>query len=323
MTEPTPAIPPRIFQHGKRQQWGRAVLLEELSDRRIFLFEDGTERAIHQEFYEKMSVLQCAPDEAHRIDRAARRNRPSTSTKTKAALKRPEIEFPQQVALFKAQYPGGFQDPDYLVAERGVGDDRLKDAAITRAMDVLSQDTLGELMEEGNYTAVLDSAAACLEGTAGTTQRAEITRFRTMPESAHENFARALYELLYGDGPLARRFDEYVLAMRIDGGASWPAATWLAAAALPTEHVFVKPTYFKKQALVLELELNYDSSPNGATYEQFMRAAVRCQERLIAAGLKPRDLIDVSAFISATLTPTAIRSVATDAKPKRVAKKDA
>ena len=91
MTEPTPAIPPRIFQHGKRQQWGRAVLLEELSDRRIFLFEDGTERAIHQEYYEKMDVLPCAPDEAHRIDRAARRNRPSTSTKTKAALKRPEI----------------------------------------------------------------------------------------------------------------------------------------------------------------------------------------------------------------------------------------
>ena len=72
MTEPTPAIPPRIFQHGKRQQWGRAVLLEELSDRRIFLFEDGTERAIHQEYYEKMDILPCAPDEAHRIDRAAR-----------------------------------------------------------------------------------------------------------------------------------------------------------------------------------------------------------------------------------------------------------
>ena len=55
-------------------------------------------------------------------------------------------------------------------------------------------------------------------------------------------------------------------------------------------------------------------------FQQFLRAANRCQERLIAAGLKPRDLIDVSAFISATLTPTAIRSVSTD-KPKR--KKDA
>ncbi|MCA9537073.1 MAG: hypothetical protein KC593_25500 [Myxococcales bacterium] len=320
MTEPTPAIPPRIFQHGKRQQWGRAVLLEELSDRRIFLFEDGTERAIHQEYYEKMSVLPCAPDEAHRIDRAARRNRPSTSTKTKAALKRPEIEFSQQVALFKAQFPGGFQDPDYLVSERGTGDDRLKDAAIARAADVLSQDALGELIEEGNFAAVLDSAAACLEGTTGTTQRAEITRFRTMPDNAHENFARALQELLYGEGPLVRRFDEYVLAMRIDGGASWPAATWLPACALPSEFVFVKPTYFKKQTLVLELELNYDSNPNGTTYEQFLRAATRCQERLIAAGLKPRDLMDVAAFVNTTLTPTAIRSVSE--KPKR-AKKEA
>jgi hypothetical protein len=319
MTEPTPAIPPRIFQHGKRQQWGRAVLLEELSDRRIFLFEDGTERAIHQEYYEKMDILPCAPDEALRIDRAARRNRPSTSTKTKAALKRPEIEFPQQVAIFKAKYPGGFQDPDYLASERGTGDDRLKDAAIARAADVMSQDALGELIEEGNFAAVLDSAAGCLEGTTGTTQRAEITRFRGMPDNAHENYARALQEMLYGEGPLSRRFDEYVLAMRIDGGASWPAVTWLLACTLPNEFVFVKPTYFKKQTLVLDLDLNYDSNPNGTTYEQFLRAANRCQERLIAAGLKPRDLVDIAAFVNTTLTPTAIRSVA----EKKKAKKDA
>ncbi len=295
-------------------------MLEELVDRRLFLFEDGTERPIHMDYYELMDVLPCAPEEALRIDRAARRNRPSTSTKTKGTLKRPAIEFPQQVAIFKALYPGGFQDPDYLAAERGNGDDRLKDAAIARASEVLSQDALGELIDEGNFAAVVDSAAACLEGTTGTTQRAEVARFRNMPEGAHENYARALYELFYGEGPLTRRFDEYVLAMRIDGGASWPAATWLGASALPTEHTFIKPTYFKKQALVLEMDLNYDSSPNGNTYDQFLRAALRAQERLIAVGLKPRDLVDVTAFICTTLTPKAIRSVAQDAEDAKGAK---
>ena len=65
-------------------------------------------------------------------------------------------------------------------------------------------------------------------------------------------------------------------------------------------------------APVLDLQLTYDSQPNGQTYEQFLRAAKRTMERLTDLGHPPRDLLDVYVFVTKTLSPKAIKSVAPD-----------
>ena len=90
-----------------------------------------------------------------RIDRIARRNQappPGSTRKSKAPPKKPDITFEQQVAYFMTLYPVGFEDESYIKSERGEaggkGREKLKDAAIERAEDLLSQKNLDELIGE-------------------------------------------------------------------------------------------------------------------------------------------------------------------------------
>jgi hypothetical protein len=75
----------------------------------------------------------------------------------------------------------------------------------------------------------------------------------------------------------------------------------------PADHVFVKPTFMKKQALVLDIDPKYDTTPNSTTYEQFLAAAHKTMELLQKAGQRPRDMWDVHTFIAKTLSPKAIK----------------
>ncbi len=74
MAETTPSVPPRIFEHVSRKDWGRSVLLQEIPDKRTFLFEDGAERSFRPDYWHKMEIIEVQVNEAVRIDRLARRN---------------------------------------------------------------------------------------------------------------------------------------------------------------------------------------------------------------------------------------------------------
>jgi len=254
------------------------------------------------------------PSEPVRIDRLARRNQtptPGSQRKSKAPPKKPEVTFGQQVAYFMQLYPVGFEDEGYIKSERGErgakGAEKLKNAAIERAEEKLSQMRLQELLATDNYDEIHKTVYEFLNVMKGTTQKAEATRFKNMAEGARQIFAEALFDLLYGERPFGIRFDSFTAAMVIEGGATWPLATLLPALVYPVDHVFVKPTFFKKQALILEIDPKYDTTPNGTTYEQLLQAARRTMELLQEAGQRPRDLWDAHVFICKTLSPKAIK----------------
>jgi len=289
-------------------------LLLEIPDKRTFLFEDGAERSFRPDYWHKMEIIEVQSNEAVRIDRLARRNQtpaPGSTRKSKAPPKKPDITFEQQVAYFMKLYPVGFEDEAYIKAERGEsgakGAEKLKEAALERAEDLLSQKNLQELIDSGNYEDLHQMIYEFLTSTKSTTQKAEATRFKNMSEDMRETFARSLYELLYGERTYPIRFDSLVAALDIEGGATWPLATLLPALVYPADHVFVKPTFFKKQALILDIDPKYDTTPNATTYEQFNQAAKRTMELLQEAGQRPRDLWDVHVFICKTLSPKAIK----------------
>ncbi|MFZ1865563.1 MAG: hypothetical protein WAU39_15175 [Polyangiales bacterium] len=314
MSETTPSVPPRIFEHTTRKDWGRSVLLQEIPDKRTFLFEDGSERSFRPDYWDKMEIVEVQPSEAVRIDRLARRNQapaPGSQRKSKAPPKKPEITFGQQVAYFMQLYPVGFEDEGYIKSERGErgtkGAEKLKNAALERAEEKLNQNHLEELIASGSYDEIHKMVYEFLTSTKGTTQKAEATRFKNMASEAQETFAHSLHDLLYGERPFGTRFDSFAAAMVIEGGATWPLATLLPALVYPADHVFVKPTFFKKQALILDIDPKYDTTPNGTTYEQFLQAARRAMELLQEAGQRPRDLWDAHTFISKTLSPKAIK----------------
>ena len=314
MPENTPSVPPRIFEHTSRKDWGRSVLLLEIPDKRTFLFEDGAERSFRPDYWHKMEVVDVQASEAVRIDRLARRNQapaPGSARKSKAPPKKPDITFEQQVAYFMTLYPVGFEDEAYVKTERGEpsakGAEKLKEAALERAEDLLSQRGLDELIGAGSYEELHQMLHELLISTKGTTQKAEATRFRNLPEDLRETVALTLRELLYGERSYPIRFDSFVAALDVEDGATWPLATLLQALVYPADHVFVKPTFFKKQALILDIDPKYDTTPNATTYEQFLQTARRTMELLQEAGQRPRDLWDVHVFICKTLSPKAIK----------------
>jgi hypothetical protein len=300
-----------------RKDWGRSVLLLEVPDKRTFLFEDGSERSFRPDYWHKMEMVDVQANEAVRIDRLARRNQSPTAgsaRKSKAPPKKPDVTFAQQVAYFMTLYPVGFEDEAYIKSERGEsgakGGDKLKDAAIERAEELLSQEKLEELIDGGHFEDLHQMVYEMLTATKSTTQKAEATRFKNMREGLRETFARALYDLLYGERMYPIRFDAFVAALDIEGGATWPLATFLPALVYPADHVFVKPTFFKKQALILDIDPKYDTAPNSTTYEQLNEAAKKTMELLQQAGQRPRDLWDVHVFICKTLSPKAIKEAA-------------
>jgi hypothetical protein len=314
MSETNPSVSPRVFEHTSRKDWGRSVLLLEVPDKRTYLFEDGAERSFRPDYWHKMEPVDVQANEAVRIDRLARRNQtpaPGSSRKSKVPPKKPDITFEQQVAYFMELYPVGFEDETYLKTERGVpgakGAEKLKEAALDRAEDLLSQRNLDELIGNASYDEINQMIYEFLTSMKGTIQKAEATRFKKMPQESRESMAIALRDLLYGDRAYAIRFDSFVAALDIEDGATWPLSTVLPALVYRADHVFVKPTFLKKQALILDIDPKYDTSPNATTYEQFLETARKTMQLLQAAGQRPRDLWDVQAFIGKTLSPKAIK----------------
>lgn len=314
MAQTTPSVAPRVFEHISRKDWGRSVLLLEIPDKRTFLFEDGAERSFRPDYWHKMELSEVQTNEAVRIDRIARRNQapaPGSSRKSKAPPKKPDITFEQQVAYFMALYPVGFEDEAYIKTERGEpgtkAGEKLKEAALERAEEQLLPKHLDELVDGDRADELHQLVYEFLVGTKGTIQKAEATRFKNLPAETHGVVGEALRELLYGDRSYPIRFDSYVAALDVEGGPTWPLATLLQALVYPANHVFVKPTFMKKQALILDIDPKYDTTPNATTYEQFVQAAQKTMELLQEAGQRPRDMWDVHTFICKTLSPKAIK----------------
>ncbi len=314
MAETTPSVPPRVFEHSSRKDWGRSVLLMEIPDKRTFLFEDGAERSFRPDYWYKMELVEVQPNEAVRIDRLARRNQapaPGSGRKSKAPPKKPEISFEQQVAYFMKLYPVGFEDEAYIKAERGESGtkagEKLKEAALERAEEQLTRKRINEMVDGGQGDELHALAYEFLVGTKGTVQKAEATRFKNMPEEMRTGFADSFRELLYGERSYPIRFDSFVAALDVEGGPTWPLATLLQALVYPADHLFVKPTFMKKQALILDIDPKYDTTPNATTYEQFLKAAHKTMELLQEAGQRPRDMWDVHTFVCKTLSPKAIK----------------
>ncbi len=314
MAETTASVPPRVFEHTSRKDWGRSVLLLEIPDKRTFLFEDGAERSFRPDYWHKMELSEVQPNEAVRIDRIARRNQvpaPGSSRKSRVPPKKPDITFEQQVTYFMGLYPVGFEDEAYIKVERGEpgtkAGERLKEAALEHAEERLLPKRLDELIDGDRADELHQLVYEFLIGTKSTIQKAEATRFKNLPAETHAVVGESLRELLYGDRSYPIRFDSYVAALDVEGGPTWPLATLLQALVYPANHVFVKPTFMKKQALILDIDPKYDTMPNATTYEQFVQAAQKTMELLQEAGQRPRDMWDVHTFICKTLSPKAIK----------------
>lgn len=306
---------PELFEHTKRSDWGLAILTWEGRDKRCYQFQDGRLRTFKKGFYGFLKAVDRPVDEVREIvDQLAQRHAVVTARQEVMAEAKKAgsklMTFEDQVRVFKHLYPGGFSDPAYLDKVRGTEETRRKkhrEPAIADARKRLSRERLSELIEARDFAAVHAEALAAVNGTDIASQKTDRVALQKLEASAHEDFANALFEMLYGEGPVAQRFDRYVkvLGEGSQTRVTWPLATAVQALVFPTDRVAVKPSVFRQQAKWMAPRLMFDNDPVGHQYEQLESMAFSIRRRLEQADIPPSDLMDVYDFIWITLRPKA------------------
>lgn len=303
---------PTLFTLQSQPAWGRAALLEEKDGKLVLFFEHGGRRVFVKSQVKGLESVQLGDDEARTVEAKLRGKHPHTGaakkpTKAKAKAIRPLLavfpSFAAQVKWFETFFPGGFEGEKFVTEERGTpeakGKKGYKTAAIKLAQEQLSPEKLAsatpeELFAVSKKLLAFTNLVFPIEGS---------IPFTSMKEEDRAGFAAALGELLHGEGEHGPRFEKFARSIRIWDAAglsrkvTWPLATLLQALYTPAQHTFVKPTVFEQQALLLGLTADRHAPVTSAHYERFLEVARKTSERLVAAGHKPRDLMDVYSFI--------------------------
>ena len=193
-------------------------------------------------------------------------------------------------------FPGGFHDPDYVALERDY-----KVNAHRAWRDVLGPDRFAELLRDGKYDEVAAQAVR-IESRTNLLFSFEKMALRdaVKPAEGARAFATGLYELLYGEGTLERKFERWCevvgeLPRRQTRVLTWPVVTVFGFIAEPKAHIYLKPTVTRVAARKYGFEFHYTSRPQWPVYAGYLElaAAVRRDQN----DLRPRDMIDVQSFL--------------------------
>ncbi|XXY44630.1 hypothetical protein WME91_31965 [Sorangium sp. So ce269] len=316
-TEPSAPI---IVKHPGCPQWGLGYLVEERDEKRFYDFEDGHNHSIAKAFWSKLEPVQLGDDEANALEARIRglRDRPSSAAKKQRArvVAPPLTSFDEQVTSFETQFEGGFGGPHFVAEERGsVGGEpsnggvkkkskAYKQSAIETARALLGKGELEGLLAAGNLADFMERITKVHKAATGLLHPlGDLIPFNKMPAEHHRAYAEAVVDLLYGTDDYAARFDRLAAVLAAAKVATWPLATILSALVYPEEHVFVKPSFFEKQAVVLGFNLAYDRVPSSEGYARMQSLARDLERRLRERALAPRDLMDVYAFLWRTISP--------------------
>jgi hypothetical protein len=114
------------------------------------------------------------------------------------------------------------------------------------------------------------------------------------------DFAKGLYDYIYGQDSLKTRFERFVevigsLPRKQTRVLTWPLVTVFGFIGNPEEHIFLKPRVTQAAAEKYKFEFNYYSRPQWNTYKQLLNFAE--QIRKDTSDYLPRDYIDLQSFI--------------------------
>lgn len=299
-----------LYRHVKRPEWGVAILAWEKGERRAYQFEDGRLRRFRNGYYSLMQPVErydgSEDDVIADLEAAieARREAP------RKALE-PVCRFEDQIELFAHLYPKGFQDEKWIVDHREDPDGRAlkrhRDPVARAVQTRLSREACETLIDEGRHEELVKIALEILAGTSLVALK-HVKTLRGLEDEERRELAEVLRNLLHGEERFGLRFDAWVRFLReaYGGRPSWRIATAPTALMYPETHVCVRRSAFIRQAASVAPTARYRKMPGHRSYHNFRRVGSAVQTRLEAAGLEPRDLLDVYDFIWATLRNAAL-----------------
>jgi hypothetical protein len=197
---------------------------------------------------------------------------------------------------FRAFYPDGFRDADYVDLER-----RYKWDAHRRFVTELGRSAYAAQLEAGAYEEIARDVVR-IEATTNLLFSFEkiAVRDAIRDPAGAKPFAEGLYDFLWGPGPPADRFDRWQHAVSELPRAqtrvlTWPVLTAFAFLARPRVHIILKPLVTRRAAAAYGYDLRYRPTPRWSTYASVLGFAR--QVRTDLAAWRPRDLIDIQSFI--------------------------
>ena len=295
-----------VFKNELQPAWGLGLVIEDKPDNWVLLFEHAGRKKFIKAKTKSLVAVTLEKDALAVLHTKVHGRAARGPAKAKAKSKPSAatfLSFDEQVKFFEGMFDGGFLGEAFTAKERGVAggkaDEGLKAEAIRHAQAAFSKKQFGTASPD----ALFEDARALLKQTTIVFPMEGTIPFNVLPEGERPAVVAALKELLHGAGDYSLRVEKFAGALSLKDKkgvakkVTWPLATLFGAMFAPDENACVKPTVFASQATTLGLQVARTQPVVAAGYQQFLGVAKETQKRLVTAGHKPRDLMDVYSFI--------------------------
>lgn len=203
--------------------------------------------------------------------------------------------FQQKVDLFLRLFPKGFYDDAYMKKER-----EYKVAAHELMLSLLDRETMSGKIQARQYDEICWDALKVVNKTNLIFPNEKMALKDGLQSDENRNqFAEALYVLLYGEGDISERFMGFATCIEAINASKWTIQTYFPFITFPDDYMFMKPTVTQEAADAFAFELNYKSELNWLSYETLMKFSRYVGNELATYEdyLRPRDMIDIQGFI--------------------------
>ena len=302
-----------VFKSETQPDWGMGLVVEDGADHWVLYFEHGGRKKFIKSKTKglvavtldakALASLETKSHSRHAMAKPGAKPKPRKIGLPKKAVARFET-LAQQILFFEKLFPGGFGGEAFVNQERGVlGAPVGKSGNKTIAMAAAKEELSAARFASATPAELFESAAKVLKGTNIVFPIEGAIPFVGLDEKARAAAVTGLKQLLHGEGDYGLRVERFANSVGLKdkkGQAkivSWPMATVFGALFNPTTFSCIKPTPFASQAATLGLVVEQKQPVTARGYQQFHEVVTLTQAKLLEAGQKPRDLMDVSAFI--------------------------
>jgi hypothetical protein len=269
-------------KHPSKDDWGLGEVLEDSNTKlvRVFFVEAG-EKTLDLAFVQPRKVSGSAA------------SHPALDNLTVGSSKKgdPYQNLSKSIRSFLEQFPEGFNGKKFKDSER---DYKVKAHAL--ATELLGQQAFGALQETQYYSEITRRALKVVNATNLIFPYEKMLLRDGLTDRVLQTcFGGALFELLYGEQDLERRFIEFSRTLEKIGAAQWTTATYFLFIVHPDKYMFVKPNMTQHASASCRFEINYKPQLNWLTYNKVLTFSCHLFREL--SDLKPRDMIDVQSFM--------------------------
>lgn len=299
------------YRHSRRPEWGEAVVVERSADRCTLRFDDGQDRTIGKRFYHLLVRVGAELEDQDQATEAEPTGESDVEAPSVQNIpgepELPHMDFQGQLRVFRALYPGGFEDSGYReryrVRRQGERSKRHVDPLLAAVAHQLGRKAFDRPRSKRSPAEVHKAVLDLLETTSLVAPGELATPLSSYNSRRLGLFATALRNLLFGMQGFELRLERWVEVLQHGGiqPVTWPMVTFLPAVVHPREQLLVRPVLLRRFGANLGQGDRHFRRPTPEGWLWYAKVGAVAQAELTVVGLEPRDLFDVLLFASITL----------------------